>query len=471
MAFSEQDFAGAEALLTELVRNPAATLSLCRLRPFPLDSQHALSLTACLPAPAHARAPPQIELEPENYSWLEGRAQVQCTLGRQPPATPSCYSPNARGSHTSFCCAAVRAPPHRTRPGPGRREALRPRHLRLQRGDPPPPRLWPRWRRLRGPPPRGEGAAFALPPPAAPPPAPAHRLRSGAPAPRPAAPRFRPLLRPLLCPTPSSPPPPPPPPPNPPPQGRALAYEGLSKWELALEDYDASLEAARAGGFKADPYILNSRGNVLVRCIALRHVALRCLPSPLSPAPSARRRASKCAGGRNALRVWTGAPAVRTAPQASLGRWEQARESYLQSAEIFQSSKGFRRGVSTTQRLDGAIYASANAALMRAQVGDDEGALRDAEAVARRAPNSADMRAAVAALLWGMGRQEEAEDAWQAREQGRCGTCHAPAPTHTPPTRRSARLRRLRRTRAPAPRGASATRTSISSRASAAGRR
>jgi hypothetical protein len=52
---------------------------------------------------------------------------------------------------------------------------------------------------------------------------------------------------------------------------------------------------------------------------------------------------------------------------------------------------------------------------MRAQLGDDAGALRDIEGVARRAPNSADMRAAVAALLWGMGRRAEAEDAWQAR--------------------------------------------------------
>lgn len=48
-------------------------------------------------------------------------------------------------------------------------------------------------------------------------------------------------------------------------QGRALAYEGVSKWAEALEDYDSALEAARVGGFKSDPYILNSRGNVLVR--------------------------------------------------------------------------------------------------------------------------------------------------------------------------------------------------------------
>lgn len=214
--------------------------------------------------------------------------------------------------------------------------------------------------------------------------------------------------------------------------------------------------------------------------------------------------------------------------QVSLGRFEEARESYLESAEIFQASKGFRRGAlppapqdlcgpsrpnrhyarvrchvaervallfwhayifmrvslarrkgaSTTQRLDGAIYASANAALMRAQLGDDAGALRDIEGISRRAPNSADMRAASAALLWGLGRAEEAEDAWQARTR-LCGRRRALCGVgdRTPRSAlistgrtRNVPVPPIRRLRARATRGVSVTRTWTSSPVSAAGR-
>jgi len=151
--------------------------------------------------------------------------------------------------------------------------------------------------------------------------------------------------------------------------GRALAHEGLYQWEQALVDYNVALEAASKGGFKPDPYVLNSRGNVY----------------------------------------------------ASLARWDEARQDYLASAAIFQSSQGYRRGASTTSRLDGAIYAASNAALMRAQLGDDAGAEADLAAVARRAPNSADARAARAALLWALGKNGDAESAWEsacARAEG-----------------------------------------------------
>jgi hypothetical protein len=43
-----------------------------------------------------------------------------------------------------------------------------------------------------------------------------------------------------------------------------------------------------------------------------------------------------------------------------------------------RTAQGFRgRGGSTTQRLDGAIYAASNAALMLAQLGEEEGALAE----------------------------------------------------------------------------------------------
>ena len=59
------------------------------------------------------------------------------------------------------------------------------------------------------------------------------------------------------------------------------------------------------------------------------------------------------------------------------------------------------------------MYAASNAALALAQLGDETGAIAEAEAVARRAPNSADMRAALAALYYSRGRVADAEEAWE----------------------------------------------------------
>lgn len=142
--------------------------------------------------------------------------------------------------------------------------------------------------------------------------------------------------------------------------GRALAYEGLSRWTEALADYDAAISAAAAAGFATDPYITNSRGNVL----------------------------------------------------ASLGRWGEARGAYVASAAAFQGARGFRSGASTTARLDGAIYAGLNAALVLVEQGDDALAERELRSLSRRAPNSVDARAALAALAWRAGRPEEAEGWW-----------------------------------------------------------
>eukprot|EP00877_Chromochloris_zofingiensis_P006048 jgi/Chrzof1/1697/Cz10g17190.t1 len=144
--------------------------------------------------------------------------------------------------------------------------------------------------------------------------------------------------------------------------GRALAHEGLANWQAALEDYNQALALASAGGESADPYVINSRGNC----------------------------------------------------HNSLGHWAEARSDYLISAELFQRAKGFRgRGGSTTPRLDGAVFAASNAALMLAQLGDEKAATAEVARVARRAPGSADMRAALAALYWGQGREQDAESQWE----------------------------------------------------------
>jgi tetratricopeptide (TPR) repeat protein len=151
--------------------------------------------------------------------------------------------------------------------------------------------------------------------------------------------------------------------------GRALAREGVYDWPNALRDYDEVLRLAESNGFAPDPYVLNSRGNV----------------------------------------------------RGSLNRWDDARDDYERAGDLFQNAKGFRNGASTTQRLDGAIYAYSNRALATAQLGDEGGALRQLEALTRRAPNSADVRAAAAALYYSAGRYAEAEDAWEracSREAG-----------------------------------------------------
>jgi tetratricopeptide (TPR) repeat protein len=145
-----------------------------------------------------------------------------------------------------------------------------------------------------------------------------------------------------------------------PPAGRGLAYEGLGEWPSALRDYNAALELASGAGLPPDPYIQNSVGNC----------------------------------------------------HASLGEWRRARDAYLASADGFQRASGFRYGRSTTPRLDGAVFAASNAALMLVQLGDEAGALKEVQDVARRAPGSVDMRAALAALYWQQGREAAAEREW-----------------------------------------------------------
>ena len=53
-----------------------------------------------------------------------------------------------------------------------------------------------------------------------------------------------------------------------------------------------------------------------------------------------------------------------------------------------------------------------NAALMLAQLGEEERALKAIDRVKRRAPGSLDMRAAAAALYWHRGEEDKAEDEW-----------------------------------------------------------
>ncbi|KAF5826005.1 hypothetical protein DUNSADRAFT_5427 [Dunaliella salina] len=144
--------------------------------------------------------------------------------------------------------------------------------------------------------------------------------------------------------------------------GRALAEEGLGLWENAKTDYTVALDLASRGGSSPDPYVINSRGNCY----------------------------------------------------NSLGMWKEAREDYLVSSQLFQQAKGYKGpNGSSTARLDGAIFSASNAALMLAQMGDLQGAMKEMQRIARRAPGSVDMRAALASLYWADGRAALAEEEWE----------------------------------------------------------
>ncbi|MCO5571177.1 hypothetical protein L7F22_024911 [Adiantum nelumboides] len=132
--------------------------------------------------------------------------------------------------------------------------------------------------------------------------------------------------------------------------GRALAYEGLGQWQNAIQDYTTALEQAQLLTGSFEPYIVNSRGNAF----------------------------------------------------ASLGKYHEALQDYLLSVQGFQQAK----------ELDGAIYAAGNAALTRIQLGDEAKGMKELMNVARRAPASIDMRAALAALYWSQGLEQAAEEQW-----------------------------------------------------------
>ena len=59
------------------------------------------------------------------------------------------------------------------------------------------------------------------------------------------------------------------------------------------------------------------------------------------------------------------------------------------------------------------MFAASNAALMLAELEEaPSAAVREMQRVARRAPGSADMRAALAALYWAQGNEAAAEGEW-----------------------------------------------------------
>lgn len=139
--------------------------------------------------------------------------------------------------------------------------------------------------------------------------------------------------------------------------GRGLAHEGLAQWPEALADYEAAMALATGeGGQLEDPYVLNSMASAWQGC---RAPPLAAAPRRAPPGPPPLEPQGNC--------------------HASMGEWAAARSAYQAAADGFQRASGLRRG----ERLDGAIYAASNAALMLAQLGDEPGAVREMQAVAR----------------------------------------------------------------------------------------
>ena len=163
--------------------------------------------------------------------------------------------------------------------------------------------------------------------------------------------------------------------------GRALAHEGLGDWRRALADYDDALRLAREDGNPGDPFVLNSRGNV----------------------------------------------------KASLGLYDAARRDYLDSAEGFRRARGFGRpDARGSARLDGEAFARGNAALMLAQIGEEFPgggllalAVREMQSVSRKAPQSVDAHAMLAAAYWRRGEGERAESEWQTACESISAGCGA----------------------------------------------
>ena len=146
--------------------------------------------------------------------------------------------------------------------------------------------------------------------------------------------------------------------------GRALAYELDQKWSSAIAEYDDAIATAARGGAPADPLILNQKANAL----------------------------------------------------AASGDWAAARLAYLESAQGFRDagkSGSAPREKNARFRADGVAFASSNAALALAELGDLRGAEVELRAVSRRAPGLVDARAALAALYWASGRPEDAEREWE----------------------------------------------------------
>jgi len=130
---------------------------------------------------------------------------------------------------------------------------------------------------------------------------------------------------------------------------RGLSYEGLALWREAIQDYTLAIDLGESIGAK-EPYILNSRGNCY----------------------------------------------------ASIGEYQNALDDFVRSSEVFRK----------ISNANGYVYAASNAALTYAQLGDDDRAIKEMKAVARRASGSIDMRAALAAMYWSRGDEKTAEEYW-----------------------------------------------------------
>lgn len=134
--------------------------------------------------------------------------------------------------------------------------------------------------------------------------------------------------------------------------GRALAHEGLSEWDLALQDYNKAVSLWGGGrGDGINPYVLTYRGNVLTR----------------------------------------------------LGRTKDAVTDYTAAADSFSGQRDIARYSD----------AKANLALALYSLGDEEEALKAMKDVIRKNPGYGDMHVAIASHEWSQGNYIEALNEWK----------------------------------------------------------
>lgn len=155
-------------------------------------------------------------------------------------------------------------------------------------------------------------------------------------------------------------------------RGNARSRQG--KLEAALQDYNCSIAICP---WSVDP-VLN-RG-VVLEALDRFEEAIADYRAVLEVAP-------------NDPAAWNNLGNA----SAGLGRWKDAEQYYGRAASLAPSFS----------------FAAANRALALYQLGETEASIREMRTLLRRYMDFPDMRAALAAALWGSGREADAENNWQ----------------------------------------------------------
>lgn len=196
---------------------------------------------------------------------------------------------------------------------------------------------------------------------------------------------------------------------------RGVALETMGRYEEARRDYLAVLEAE-----PSDAAAWNNLGNVeaaslnwegAFRCYdkAAQLVRLHLWP------PQGRSTAE--ADPKGGTRVGGEKGGGRIGTRGLEGPNHMAHSAHIVALQAPQFS-----------------FAAANRALARFEMGEEDLAIRDMRALLRRYPEFPDVRAALTAALWRVGKEGEAESNWCAPKECRGRGCKAPEDARLPPS-------------------------------------